>query len=195
MRWPGCGHRGAGGSSAAGGYLGAAGPVAVTVYRAPQAGVISRSIPLARGYALISEEREVDLPKGAAVLRFEGVAAGMLAESAIISGLPAGLAKNLDAAAFAAQPLCAQLRAACAAAPHRCARPCARGAGDHPIGPDGAAVVQTKAGFELANCGGLNDALWPEAPQDLNAAHAFHRHAMRAGAAPEAAAFLSGLGF
>jgi hypothetical protein len=51
------------------------------------------------GYALISETREVDVPAGSATIRFPGVAAGMLAESAVVTGLPVGVReKNLDAA-------------------------------------------------------------------------------------------------
>lgn len=150
-----------------------AGRVAVTLYRAPQRGGDQPlDLNWLGGYALVSEEREVDLPKGAAVLRFEGVAAGMLPESAIISGLPAGVGeKNLDAELLSPRNLYARsfgrpvlLRRADPRGHVREEPAIIRSA------PDGAAVVQTKAGFELAGCGGLNDALvWPEAPQDLQA--------------------------
>jgi hypothetical protein len=36
--------------------------------------------------------------------------------------------------------------------------------------PDGAAIVQTKSGFEIANCGGLKDAIaYDGLPEGLNA--------------------------
>ncbi|MEB0222407.1 hypothetical protein, partial [Pseudomonas sp. AB12(2023)] len=50
------------------------------------------------GYALITEQRRVAIPAGRTTLRFEGVAAGILPESAIVTGLPNGVReKNLDA--------------------------------------------------------------------------------------------------
>lgn len=78
-----------------------AGPaaVSVTVYRAPGRRpdvAIDRSDP--QGFALITETRTVTLPAGLATIRFEGVASGILAESAIVAGLPDGAReKNLDA--------------------------------------------------------------------------------------------------
>ena len=70
--------------------------VSVTVYRDPADGAFSRTQP--RGFAVISERRRVRLPAGGADLRFEGVANGMVAVSAVIEGLPGQvLEKNLDA--------------------------------------------------------------------------------------------------
>lgn len=73
--------------------------VAVTLYRAPNraAGAeIPRGAP--GGYALVSETRTIDIPAGVAVIRFEGVAGGILPDSALIAGLPGGVEeKNLDA--------------------------------------------------------------------------------------------------
>lgn len=73
--------------------------VAVTVYRNPYrtrgAAVDLRYLG---GFALVTETRTVRLPKGAAVLRFEGVAEGIVPVSAIIDGLPGGtVEKNRDA--------------------------------------------------------------------------------------------------
>jgi hypothetical protein len=73
--------------------------VSVTVYRAPYRDAdtpIDRDNP--QGFALITETRTVAVPAGPATIRFEGVASGILAESAIVAGLPEGAReKNLDA--------------------------------------------------------------------------------------------------
>ena len=72
--------------------------LAVTIYRAPSR--IAGSIDLDRlnGFALVSETRLLRLPPGLIRLRFDGVADGIEAQSAIISGLPDNLIeKNRDA--------------------------------------------------------------------------------------------------
>lgn len=49
------------------------------------------------GLALIVETRTVDLPAGEAVIRFEGVAGGIVGQSAVLEGLPAGvIERNSD---------------------------------------------------------------------------------------------------
>ncbi|MCP3733428.1 hypothetical protein M9979_00825 [Sphingomonas sp. RP10(2022)] len=71
--------------------------VALTVYRAPEGrgGIDLRTLG---GFALVTETRRVALPKGPAVLRFEGVAEGIVPVSAVIDGLPGGvIEKNRDA--------------------------------------------------------------------------------------------------
>ncbi len=73
--------------------------VAVTIYRAPyhpaQGTMNLRNLD---GYALVTETRRVKLPKGRAVLRFEGVAGGIIPVSAVVDGLPGGtIEKNRDA--------------------------------------------------------------------------------------------------
>jgi hypothetical protein len=79
----------------------AAGPpteVAVTVYRAPSRAAGSLDLDSLGGFALISEKRVVSVPAGVTQVRFEGVADGIEAASAILSGLPeAALEKNRDA--------------------------------------------------------------------------------------------------
>jgi hypothetical protein len=148
--------------------------LAVTIYRAPHGGgdgALSRGAWLG-GYALVSEEREVDLPAGRAVLRFEGVAGGMLAESAIITGLPAGVSeKNLDADLLSPRNLYA--RAFGRPVTLRRTRPGGQVSEEEAIirsGPDGAAILQTAKGFEVANCGGLKDDLaYHGLPEGMNA--------------------------
>ena len=73
--------------------------IAVTVYRDPNRQVgqqLNRRFP--RGFAMISETRSVTLPPGESRIRFEGVAEGMIAVSAIVTGLPGGtIEKNRNA--------------------------------------------------------------------------------------------------
>jgi len=147
--------------------------VAVTIYRAPDRGAADAINPAwLGGYALISEEREVAIPAGDATIRFEGVAAGMLAETALVEGLGAGVSeKNLDAELLSPRNLYARAFGR----PVTLRRTDAKGhTREEPAiirsAPDGAAIVQTKAGFEIANCGGLKDAIAYEGlPEGLNA--------------------------
>ena len=71
--------------------------LSVTVYRAPERAQGSIQLDDLDGFALISETRMVRLPAGESRLRFEGVADGIEAQSAIISGLPESIVeKNRD---------------------------------------------------------------------------------------------------
>ncbi|OYY71555.1 DUF4139 domain-containing protein [Sphingomonas sp. 28-63-12] len=77
---------------------GEAGNVSVTVYRDPDRGEGAMDRRWPGGYALISETRTVTIPAGDSVIRFEGVAEGLLPETAIVTGLPKGVReKNRDA--------------------------------------------------------------------------------------------------
>ncbi len=73
--------------------------LAVTVYRDPGRGpgdTMNTRWP--QGFAMISETRTVTLPPGESRIRFEGVAEGMVAVSAIVTGLPGGtIEKNRNA--------------------------------------------------------------------------------------------------
>ena len=72
--------------------------VAVTVYRNPYASPGSRlNLSWLNGYALITETRRVSIPAGESELRFEGVAGGILPQSAIVAGLPDTVERNRDA--------------------------------------------------------------------------------------------------
>lgn len=147
--------------------------VAVTIYRAPDRAPDDAIDPAwLGGYALISEEREVAIPAGDATIRFEGVAAGMLAETALVEGLGAGVSeKNLDAELLSPRNLYARAFGR----PVTLRRTDAKGhTREEPAiirsAPDGAAIVQTKTGFEIANCGGLKDAIaYDGLPEGLNA--------------------------
>jgi len=69
----------------------------VTIYRAPHRNGGQLTLSSLGGFAVITETREVNLPAGEARLAFAGVADGIVAESAIVSGLPGGvIEKNRD---------------------------------------------------------------------------------------------------
>lgn len=156
-----------------------AGPdaVAVTIYRAPDRSAdAAMNLGWLGGYALITETRTVDIPAGAATVRFEGVAGGILPESALVTGLPSGVReKNLDADLLSARNLYARgygrpviLRR------HRGKDGKGTVTEERAVirsGPDGAAIVQTKSGFEVADCGrGISDALvYTAMPEGLSA--------------------------
>ncbi|WP_353229452.1 hypothetical protein [Novosphingobium sp.] len=143
----------------------------VTIYRSAGDGLDTRTLASRLdGYALISETREVDLPAGPAVVRFAGVAAGMLAESVVISGLPGGVReKNLDAQLLSPRHLYAgwfgrpvTLRRTGADGTVHSEPAVVRSA------PDGAAIVETAHGFEALTCGPFNDQLvYPGVPDGL----------------------------
>lgn len=151
--------------------------VAVTIYRAPdRAADSAMNLDWLEGYALVTETRTVDIPAGAATIRFEGVAGGMLPESALVTGLPSGVReKNLDADLLSARNLYARafgrpviLRR------HRGKDGKGTVTEERAVirsAPDGAAIVQTKDGFEVADCGrGISDALaYGEMPEGLSA--------------------------
>ena len=73
--------------------------LSVTIYRDPYRAPdqqLNRNWP--RGFAMISETRQVTLPPGESTIRFDGVAEGMVAVSAIVTGLPGGtIEKNRNA--------------------------------------------------------------------------------------------------
>ncbi|WP_404710946.1 DUF4139 domain-containing protein [Sphingomonas sp. MMS24-J13] len=73
--------------------------VALTVYRAPWRGAReAMNLRYLNGFAFITETRTVRLKAGETVLRFEGVADGIVPASAVIVGLPGGVVeKNCDA--------------------------------------------------------------------------------------------------
>ena len=137
--------------------------LAVTVYRDPNRGEDSqmdRDWP--QGFAMISETRQVTLPPGRSTLRFTGVAEGMVAVSAIVTGLPGGTIeknRNADLLSPAAlvdgtlgnrvtitrtNPATGQAASETAVIRTRA---------------DGGLVLQTQAGFEAVRCSGLPEKL------------------------------------
>jgi hypothetical protein len=153
-----------------------AGPdrVAVTVYRDPQR--FPRNPPNVEwlnGYALISETRRISVPAGESTIRFEGVAGGIVPESAIVTGFPEGfIERNRDANLLTPSSLYDRSlgrrvhlrRTARASGAVREQEAVIRSSGD------GAIVVQTAEGFEALQCTGLPETLvYASVPPGLSA--------------------------
>lgn len=125
------------------------------------------------GYALITEERTVALPAGEVDLRFEGVAGGIIPQSAIVTGLPDGvIEKNRDAALLSPSALLnAYLgrwvtirRTSVATGKTREYEAQVR------TDASGGMVVQAGEGFEALQCTGLNETIvYPSIPKGLSA--------------------------
>lgn len=146
--------------------------VTVTIYRAPERKAdAAMQLGWLQGYALVTETRRVTIPAGRATVRFEGVAARILPETAILTGLPDGVReKNLDAELLSGQTLYSR----------SLGRPVTirRQRGGKTIeeravirsGPAGAAIIQTRDGFIAANCGPGRDTLvYDSVPAGLSA--------------------------
>jgi hypothetical protein len=148
--------------------------VKVTVYRNLNRGSEERlNLDWLGGYALISETRTVSLPAGASDLRFEGVAGGIIPQSAIVSGLPQGIVeRNRDAFLLSPGTL---LDRSLGRRVHlrRTSRATGRVTEEEVVirsGADGAVVLQTPAGFEALRCSGQAETLvYPEVPSGLSA--------------------------
>ena len=146
---------------------------AVTVYRAPSrgGGPIDPNWP--QGFAFITETRTVTLPAGTSVLRFEGVAEGLLPETAVVSGLPDGVVeKNRDARLLSPAGLVdAYLKRSVTL--RRTSFATGKVVEQDAViqsGPNGGVIVQTAAGVEALACSGLPERmLYPRVPKDLSA--------------------------
>ncbi len=153
-----------------------AGPedVDVTVYRDPGRSP-SRPFDLdwLEGYALISETRRVTLPAGESEIRFEGVAGGIVPQSAIVTGFPDGIVeRNRDAYLLSAATL---LDRSLGRRVHLRRTSRATGAVREQdaivrSGAGGAVVLETADGFEALRCTGLNETLvYDSVPAGLSA--------------------------
>lgn len=146
---------------------------AVTVYRAPSrgGGPINPNWP--QGFAFITETRTVTLPAGTSVLRFEGVAEGLLPETAVVSGLPDGvIEKNRDARLLSPAGLVdAYLKRSVTLRRTNIATgKIVEQDAVIQAGPNGGVVLQTAAGVEALACSGLPERmLYPRVPKDLSA--------------------------
>lgn len=148
--------------------------VAVTVYRAPHRNADEAMDPdWLYGFALITETRQIALPAGETDIRFEGVAGGIVPQSAIIVGLPDGVVeRNRDALLLSPESL---LDRSLGRRVHlRRTSPATGAVTDQDAiirtGPDGAVVVQTPTGVEALRCTGLPETLvYDRAPPGLSA--------------------------
>ncbi|WP_374523875.1 DUF4139 domain-containing protein [Sphingopyxis sp.] len=147
--------------------------VAVTVYRAPNRGGGGIDPNWPQGFAFITETRKVTLPAGVSVLRFEGVAEGLLPETAVVSGLPDGvIEKNRDARLLSPAGLVdAYLkRSVTLRRTNRATGKVVEQEALIQAGPAGGVIVQTASGYEALGCAGLPERmLYPRVPKDLSA--------------------------
>jgi len=164
------------GPAAAQAVVTSAGPesVDVTVYREPgREPSEGFNLNWLEGFALISETRRISLPAGESEIRFEGVAAGLIPQSAIVTGFPEGIIeRNRDAYLLSAGALLDRSlgrrvmlrRTSRATGATREQEVVIRS------GADGAVVLQTAQGFEALRCTGLSERLiYPEVPSGLSA--------------------------
>jgi hypothetical protein len=151
----------------------AAEKVAVTIYRAPDRDPDeAMELDWLQGYALVTEQRTVDIPAGRSTIRFEGVAGGMQPESALVSDLPTGAReKNLDADLLSP----ASIYARSLGRPvilRRTEAKSGKVVEERAVvrsGPQGAAIVQTRDGFLAADCGPETEELvYSELPPGLS---------------------------
>ena len=135
--------------------------VGLTVYRAPY-GEGTMNLRYLGGFALVTETRRVRLPRGPVVLRFEGVAEGIVPVSAIVEGLPGGtIEKNRDARLLSPASLVdgtlgrqVTLTRTDRATERQQSEPATIVAGPAP-----GIVLRTAAGIEALRCAGLAERL------------------------------------
>ncbi|MDQ4420401.1 hypothetical protein OOT33_08160 [Sphingobium sp. DEHP117] len=152
----------------------------VTVYRDMGRGDGAMNLGWLNGYALISEKRRVSLPAGESVVRFEGVADGMIAVSAVVSGLPGGVEeKNRDARLLSPASL---LDGTLGNRVHiRRTNPATGKVSESDAiirsGSGGAVVLQTAEGVEALRCSGIPESLvYDSVPEGLSAKPTFSVH-------------------
>lgn len=148
--------------------------VSVSIYRNPNRSADEpMNLRYLRGFALVTETRRVTIPAGDGVIRFEGVAGGILPESAIVTGLPDGIVeKSQDANLLSPASLLGA-----STGRHVTIRRTVRKTGktteeDAVIrsGPEGQVVLQTSAGYEALRCTGIPETIVYDAvPEGLSA--------------------------
>jgi hypothetical protein len=152
--------------------------LAVTLYRDPNRGThdaMNRDWP--QGFAMITETRTVTLPPGESTIRFTGVAEGMVAVSAIVTGLPGGtIEKNRNAdllspAALVDGTLGNRVTVT------RTNPATGEAVAEEAIvrtRADGGLVLQTSQGFEAVRCSGMPETLaFDRVPAGLSAQPVF----------------------
>ncbi len=147
--------------------------VDVTVYRDPNRPADrDPNLRFLNGYALISETRRVTIPAGESDIRFEGVAGGILPQSAIVTGLPEGIVeRNRDAYLLSPATL---LDRSLGRRVHLRRTSRATGAvREHEAvvrsGAGGAVVLETADGFESLRCTGLAETpVYDSVPAELS---------------------------
>ncbi|MGQ7829373.1 DUF4139 domain-containing protein [Altererythrobacter sp. Z27] len=149
--------------------------LAVTIYRDPSQYDFDPNRP--KGFGLVSETRTVTLPPGESTIRFTGVAEGMIAVSAMVSGLPGGvIEKNRNAALLSPAALIdgtlgnrvTITRTNPATGAELSEQAVVR------TRADGGLVLQTAQGYEAVRCSGLPERLgFDRVPAGLSAEPVF----------------------
>ncbi|WP_120715830.1 DUF4139 domain-containing protein [Tsuneonella amylolytica] len=148
--------------------------LSITVYRDPNRDPeAAMDADMPRGFAMISETRRVTLPPGESTIRFEGVSEGMVAVTAIVTGLPGGtIEKNRNAdllspGALVDGTLGNRVRIT------RTDPATGRESSEAAVvrtRADGGLVLQTAAGYEAVRCSGLPERLtFDRVPAGLSA--------------------------
>jgi len=137
--------------------------LAVTVYRDPNRRTGQAMNPdWPQGFAMISETRTVTLPPGESRIRFDGVAEGMIAVSAIVTGLPGGtIEKNRNADLLSPAALVNGMLGNRVTIT-RTNPATGEAASEDAIvrtRADGGLVLQTREGYEAVRCSGLSERL------------------------------------
>lgn len=150
--------------------------VAVTLYRGDSGPFQAledweREEAMAKGLILVTETRTVFLPAGRHTLRFDGVADGLIAESAAVEGLPDGmLERNYDYALLSPGTLLERSLGQSVQVV-RTNRRTGRQSQEAAVvrqGPDGV-VLQTAAGVEALGCsGGIERLVFDAVPSGLS---------------------------
>jgi hypothetical protein len=124
-----------------------------------------------KGYVMITETRTVDLPAGEAIVRFEGVASGIIPQSAILLNQADLKEKNFDSRLLSQRGLLDAFTGQSITIRRTDSKTgkVTLEAGTIRSNPD-SLVIQTKQGFEAVNCDGtMNTVLFPGKPVDLTA--------------------------
>lgn len=148
--------------------------VAVTLYRdLHRPSSQAPNLDWLNGYAMVSETRRITLPAGESTIRFEGVAGGIVPQSAIVTGFPDGIVeRNRDAYLLSPATLLDRSlgrrvhirRTSAASGRVRELDAVIRS------GADGAVVLETASGFEALRCTGLPETLiYDDVPAELSA--------------------------
>ncbi|UYY58288.1 DUF4139 domain-containing protein [Sphingomonas sp. S2-65] len=135
--------------------------VSLTVYRAPNGGGAIDLRYLA-GFAMVTETRRVKLPRGPSVVRFEGVAEGIVPVSAVVDGLPGGtIEKNRDARLLSPASLIDGTlgRQVTLTRTDKATGRQVREEATVVAGPSPGVILRTKNGIEALRCSGLPERL------------------------------------
>ena len=149
--------------------------LSVTVYRNPDDFQDEEGKALALddlgGFALVSETRTVSVPAGESRIRFEGVADGIDAASALITGFPDGvLEKNRDAAVLSPSALVAATvgKSVTLVRTNKKTGQAIQVAGKILSDADGVVFESSAGAIEALRCSGLSETFQFEPVTDLN---------------------------